>query len=792
MDLEAICECLSFSDQDNSYRPAAEQGNSDGPAYQGYGDYHGREPTEALSKRLSFSEQGKSYGPAYQGYCDYHGHEPTFEVHSEGPCFVCWDDISSLVRKCQDISCPLRESIDSPNDMRLGIHDSCAKLPSKMKNHPFHSQHTLTLRSNTSYDPGDVICDACGRRIRWGYNFHCEKCDFDLDPHCATLLTELTVVGENRLTNLNHPHPLILCTIDRMSTVPCSGCNKRFEDLRVYVCLKCHCLLHKSCVGWPSRMEHPFHSQHPLNLHILPRTDMNQNRCSACWSVLEGSFFHCSDCKFSLDLSCYLLMPVQSHREGIELQTQLLNHPHRLIFCENRKGIEVICHGCKQCCTGPVYFCPQCLCFLEKSCAEWPQQIDHPFHPNHPLTLLVKHDPGSSQCKACGKRLQGLIFYCSECEFGLDLLCATLMPPQINQHQQLGHPHPLTLCKKKENLNFTCYACLLPIVDSVYVCFECCILLNRSCANLPRTIIQSPYGQDTLSRHKHTLTLIEKSHCQVKDPLQLFWVPRNPLHPRYGRDVARQAAVFKRKPKAYGLDDQFHCIACDRDTIGFAYACSVCSCYFDIWCTMNDSAPHKHSLALNIKPNKLNCKVCSRPLRTPSFRCEKCNFNIHVSCVPILPQIVHKCHRHALTLTYSPVKDFPDEDETAELYCDVCEETRELVHPTYYCEECHFVSHVHCAYSEEMHVLVEEWDLPFKLDEQKGPELGSLSRADEATGVSAGERDLGRAGIAGNHCSLIELDEEIAVRNGEIECLETKLSTMHEEKEELERRRALF
>ncbi|KAG5564074.1 hypothetical protein RHGRI_000296 [Rhododendron griersonianum] len=104
----------------------------------------------------------------------------------------------------------------------------------------------------------------------------------------------------------------------------------------------------------------------------------------------------------------------------------------------------------------------------------------------------------------------------------------------------------------------------------------------------------------------------------------------------------------------------------------------------------------------------------------------------------------------------------PDEDKNAEFYCDICEETRELVDSTYYCVECHFVSHVHCAFSElntwdrfcfvhqEIHVFMEEWSLPFKLEEfkldmssnlsekkankQKGPALESVARVAHRVG----------------------------------------------------------
>ncbi|XP_058227178.1 uncharacterized protein LOC131335711 isoform X2 [Rhododendron vialii] len=712
------------------------------------------------------------YGLAYQTYCEYYGSGPPGEFDHEAPCFVCWYDSTTPVRKCVGSH---RDGIP-----KIGIHDSCAELPSKLNRHPFHRKHTLTLRTKTSCDSWTRLCDACGKLIAWGFYFFCELCNFHLDPHCATSLHRYDRGG---IRNLKHPHQLMRCKMDSLaSELRCSGCKTRIYRSDVYVCLLCKCLLHRRCAD--ASPVHPFHSQHPLTLRLT--TSASEYRCNVCGKDLQyGHFFHCSQCNFSLDPDCFVIMPMQSCRDGMELQTLPLNHPHPLIICEKTKNIEVICHGCKQSCKGSFYVCLHCRCILDKSCAKWPQQIDHPFHPNHPLTLLVKHDHDSSRCNACGKELQGLIFYCSECEFGLDLLCAALMPPRI-KHLQLGHPHRLNLHENTENSNFICYACQLRINDSFYLCLECNIFLHRSCANLPRNVHRLPHHKHASPCQHRTLTL--QDHFPHNK--QFVYLPEmHPLHPNYNGDIAQQAVV-PTPSKA--------CSKCFSSK-GFGYECSECLDYFDISYTLKKSKPHEHPLAyFNIKSNKLNCESCRRSLLTPFFRCEECNFNIHVSCVSILPQIVkHRCHRHILSLTYSPVKDFPDEGENAEYLFD----------PTYYCEECHFVSHVHCAIatSEEMRILMEEWPMAFNLEEiklgmssntgkknadkQKGPALESLASVDEATGVSVEEcKAEGR--VAENRLLIIKQDEDIAVLLEEILCQETKLSAMHERKEELKRRRA--
>ncbi|KAH7859502.1 hypothetical protein Vadar_001944 [Vaccinium darrowii] len=306
-------------------------------------------------------------------------------------------------------------------------------------------------------------------------------------------------------------------------------------------------------------------------------------------------------------------------------------------------------------------------------------------------------------------------------------------------------------------LSFHCERCNFDLDPH---CATSLTAIKRSCANLPRKVDRSPHHEHSDRCQKHTLTLLDHLPHELESP-------------------------FGSKQSESELDDRSRYSKFLGITKGFAYACSKCSDCFDVRCTMEKSKPHKHPIAFfNTTSNKLNCEICRRSLHTPFFRCEECNFNIHVSCVPILPQIVkHRCHRHILSLRYSPIKYYPDEDENAEFYCNVCEELTDLFDPTYYCVDCHFVSHVHCAFSEEMHVLVEEWSLPFKLEE-------SLSSADEATGASVEEHEAEGSRSSRNCCSLIELDEEIAELDGKIKRQETELSAMRKTKEELETRRA--
>ncbi|GFS43950.1 hypothetical protein Acr_00g0087910 [Actinidia rufa] len=287
----------------------------------------------------------------------------------------------------------------------------------------------------------------------------------------------------------------------------------------------------------------------------------------------------------------------------------------------------------------------------------------------------------------------------------------------------------------------------------------------------------------------HSLTLLEHSPCQSKEPFvegnEFIWVEEmHPFHPKYdSSNIQKATAVPESKQEGNEYNGHFRCFACYNNTIGFAYACRECGLYCDIRCIIKYELD-EHPLALfNTVMNKLNCKICAHPLYAPFFRCEECNFNLHVGCLSILPQIVkHKFHRHTLTLTNSPVKDHPDEDENAEFYCDACEESRELFDTTYYyCEECHLVAHVHCVVFEGLRVLKEEWSLGFKLEETNLYTSSSVRNENNAS--KGGSKSLmileettgEEENKAREDFSLIELDEEITMLEETVKCLDEQI-----------------
>ncbi|GMN21186.1 hypothetical protein TIFTF001_050105 [Ficus carica] len=222
-----------------------------------------------------------------------------------------------------------------------------------------------------------------------------------------------------------HPrHPLFLRKDHEIDNVRCRICHEDIEaPYNYYACDACAYYVHKSCAELPPHINHhPFHPSHPLFLRS-PRS----NYCDSChqffWDALT---FSCYKCEFSMDVECAMMPTITCEgREHIQHFTH--QHPMPLIVDVNDVDVSIsltitcdvdfddeikcfVCHS--TCSSGVVYGCTKCNHFLHKSCAELPQKVLHPLHPNHSLlNLRVQHSWFKcSVCHESGDRT--LTFHC--------------------------------------------------------------------------------------------------------------------------------------------------------------------------------------------------------------------------------------------------------------------------------------------------------------------------------------------------------------------------------------------
>ncbi|KAI5318633.1 hypothetical protein L3X38_038341 [Prunus dulcis] len=201
----------------------------------------------------------------------------------------------------------------------------CVKLPLTTK-HKYDSHPLKLTYHNVEDDEGESCCQICkGKRNPKDWFYYCKKCDFDCHPDCV-LGRYPQVKLEGRYKHDAHPHLVTL--VDKIKSVICF--DKRESIL-------------------------PF---------------------EACGKPFEGLVFEWSGCNVDIhqaELNC----------RGREIELEHFSHKNPLMFKDKQINIDsglVFCFGC----ANPMLYSsnqyPHGNFTLHKSCAELPNEMQHPLH----------------------------------------------------------------------------------------------------------------------------------------------------------------------------------------------------------------------------------------------------------------------------------------------------------------------------------------------------------------------------------------------------------------------------
>ncbi|KAG4210136.1 hypothetical protein ERO13_A02G025900v2 [Gossypium hirsutum] len=349
-------------------------------------------------------------------------------------------------------------------------------------------------------------------------------------------------------------------------------------------------------------------------------------------------------------------------RETMELQH--FSHPHPLVFfkyqtvaSEEVDPEAALCLGCEKPVEGWSYGCNQCEFYLHKGCAELElaPQIQHPFHPKHPLTLLPA--PYFGECDLCGKELRGFVYNCNDCMFDLHINCALLQSSIAANFPNSLHPHPLFFIQNHNNeVKPDCPVCQKPISGPFYHCLDCryprVYNLHKECAELPLEI-NHPYDR------KHPLALLTQS----------------PPHPQ-----------------------KCSCYLCRIQWEGFVYSCSLCN--FDL--SLDDffspptitDASHEHPWMLISRKMWFVCDFCGTDGNHSPYYCATCHLFVHKNCISLPRHIMITRHRHTISLSYSL-----RQNQVEDWMCKICYEEVDISYGNYRCPAscCRYIAHVCCA-----------------------------------------------------------------------------------------------
>ncbi|KAL5560384.1 hypothetical protein UlMin_036595 [Ulmus minor] len=352
-------------------------------------------------------------------------------------------------------------------------------------------------------------------------------------------------------------------------------------------------------------------------------------------------------------------------------------HMHRMgsYYCGSEGMTCDLCYNEIEYCS-LLYGCSVCGYVLHLSCGEFPLFINVSSHPLHPLKLSSLDNITCYYCEKSNEK--ALMYSCNECSFYIHFACSKVPLPIIscdtqNHVQYICHNHPMTIVEHDSTYDGVikhCFACQSPWSSGpAYTCKNYCPnVLHKACTDFSHKI------ENSFLHPNHSLKL------QVGEPQSC-----DACHKRGGKLMyfcCEQGCNFKMGTECAFLKPT---IKWDRHN-HLLFLMERAYCGNDQYCDVCRSSYEKQLV-------QVHNEVCHTEIFL--FRCMECNFNIHFLCGPLPHTIKHDCHMDVLTLV-----DTIDEDELGEYYCDICEEKRDPRFRVYYCVNCKFVAHIHCAVSE--------------------------------------------------------------------------------------------
>ncbi|TYI38300.1 hypothetical protein ES332_A02G016700v1, partial [Gossypium tomentosum] len=366
-------------------------------------------------------------------------------------------------------------------------------------------------------------------------------------------------------------------------------------------------------------------------------------------------------------------------------------HQHPLLLILNQEQLIdyqsglTDCSRCGEKVSAPCFCCAEhCGFYLHKVCAEAPLELNHPFHPHHPLLLL--QEPPSSYtrcvCNFCHKTCEKFIYHCS-CKLDFHIKCAlftfNVAENNLKELEHVALQHPLISTENgDEKLKDAakCSGCWEPLVKYTHFSPDCRFNLHEKCTKLP-------FKLNHVCHRKHPLALqfnSEQSSCKI-------------------------------------------CGETRGKGLGFIYGCSPCKFAAHIECVsaaldlVVEDKRHEHPFSLFPRGSSFICDACGIEGSYASYICCTCNIMVHKRCTSVPRIIKSKWHDHRLFHKYFLyIEDF------RVLNCIMCNDEVSTDHGSYYCSECDVIFHVKCAMEyKNSYEIVENED-------EESPDVSSITK----------------------------------------------------------------
>ncbi|KAH6763586.1 hypothetical protein C2S52_021019 [Perilla frutescens var. hirtella] len=512
------------------------------------------------------------------------------------------------------------------------------------------------------------------------------------------------------INHLFHEHPLILRNVSEMKiveSVDCYACGKgiNIEECAemVYVCSMqlegddddCsinNLILHRKCGELPNEIRHPIHPQHPIQL--VDFRSLREHWCSVCRRVIGMVLgYRCGSCDFDLDITCEKL-GIDTLLEERKHELQHPSHPDHPLTLMRKPAIPFYCDGCGEQDVDMAYICSTCEFWVHKRCASLPLIHQYPYHHHH-LSLAFsfpkKHRRYFVHLKCVGSApIRNSIL--NEVDNSSGVIQLPLHVDDI--YKELITPFVMNMMREEGDIMpAAATICVTPISSPPY--YQCTVpnctpyFIHSICYSLPDTLQYS-----------------SSSHLQSDDSRHLLQ-----LYGHYNKIHIHQNHIFKLHTQSETNDKDAvfrECNLCGLSTNGMWYKCTECDVRIDVKCASlpttirHASHPHHKPLILTrILPHqeKLRCRGCRDLLKNNisdiAYFCssDDCDFALHLRCAQYPLSITEhqwnmNCN-HPLLLTFDASLDHP-----SDFFCEFCEEELNPKGWMYHCRQCDISVHL--------------------------------------------------------------------------------------------------
>ncbi|CAH8302440.1 unnamed protein product [Eruca vesicaria subsp. sativa] len=182
------------------------------------------------------------------------------------------------------------------------------------------------------------------------------------------------------------------------------------------------------------------------------------------------------------------------------------------------------CDGCN---LGEDYYSDGYRCiryglFFHKECAKSDQDVCNLYHPQHTLKIKAISiiEDANGECKLCRGNLPKMYYYCSICDFAIDLVCARKVVV-LTIDIPSTHEHRLSLVPKM-NI-FSCHICKLFDDQFPYACDICGLSFHKDCAESTPELNYSCHPKHSLKRLTRVPSYTNGKCCLCKIKLHIVF-----------------------------------------------------------------------------------------------------------------------------------------------------------------------------------------------------------------------------------------------------------------------------